>query len=1176
MRLSSYSLALLAGLLALSCNREEARDPSLSPSKEECVVHFTLERKASTKSILPADIENRLDNAFVLLTSEDGYSRYQYFDFKQTSQSKSVEWRMPAGRNYTLYAVGNMGNILSNIPRTDIGFNMAEFRYEVPPYAQITALPMACSRTVSAQQVTEGSHVDIPISLERLMAQVKVRIDKSGITGGDAAHVLQSATIHLRQVARGLYPFRSGGSKALTDQDVFSGDTDYYEFTSAESWNLDSGEIILYVPENCQGQLLSGSAVQADKSARNAAIGALPQKGRLTYIEYVSAKNGQADGVSGSLVYRGYLGSNETNDFSIERNRRYTATLGLTWDGFTWKADDWRIDRGDDWNDGRRLAFLDANGNAINYLKIHKKGSGEAFAYFDITSGSGTAGRKDVVSYPYGWYLTGNGVTLSGHDGSGDRYTVADGVTVQCLGTATVGGKTALKLQFSASSAAIVTTEDATLRHRFGLHTMDGSQHSEGLELDIEDLPFEFNWVNDGIPNHVAQRGTLRCTDPYTGSLTTEGVFHIKNGYESKLRLENNGDGTATVSLVEPFTSLADAIYITDADGDRRCNVPLEGRMPWFECSPLSPATNYVDAQSTMRFTYYAAYRNGEKSTDALQVSPTQGTGVYLYAPLVEELMAPVFSSEQYRLGHDRFLAADGSYTLYTHIHTYQGISALLVPYQKIFVADKALVSMSGHPERGTVETTFQAYNPWYWITTIAQGGVMNDYTLYREPKGWLSSAAVGWETTPTHKPVEPASATYSSTIGNAVVASLQNLQFNASFQDGGGYLGNKVCTSSNGPYNVSYDYQSETTYQLYMRLTDPANYDWETLGNYLYYDQGHYISGTVWTNPLATAGARKAVVDDCFSNSGNEIALSAWCQSAQSAWQQAPAGVSSSHPTAIPGVTFFVKTHSTSPTWTLNYSMAGLSEGDIVSHNAGKIDVVLQIVNPYNESSPVLDKKVAEAYVKLHLFIWSAAYGPEVYPEPYDSHKSHGWCFGAYPFAYTEGKKIYGLESAGYGNFFNRKVLKASREAYTTLSTAELVESTHQGASMGVISRSIQSRAGMATWRFRNDEAFSDSQTEAQRKTALMHAVSRDDAHGWTFVFKNASGTDGLNDILGKDTYHRQDETTLYYDPSGDRNLYTYVPGGHAATTDKLFVIHIGTSELRHPYYFDTANGFQ
>ena len=384
--------ALLTASLVLSCSREVPSDSA----QQECVVRFTVEREAATKSVLPSGIENRLDNAFVLLTSEDGFSRYRYFDFTQSSQGNSVEWRMPAGRNYTLYAVGNMGNILSSIPRTEEGFNMAEFRFEVPPYAQLTAMPMARQSTLSAQQLSEGSHVQIPISLERLMARVNVRIDKSGITGGDAAQVLQSASIHLRQVARGLYPFRPGGSLALSDNDVFTSNTDYYVFTAAEAWNQDSGEITLYVPENCQGQLLSSEAGQTDKSAVNTDIDALPQKGRLTFIEYVSAKSGQADGVSGSLTYRGYLGSNETNDFSIERNRRYTATLSLSWDGFTWKADGWRIARGSDWNDARRLSFLDADGNPLTYLKIHKKGSGEAYAYFDIEQGSGTTGRKDA------------------------------------------------------------------------------------------------------------------------------------------------------------------------------------------------------------------------------------------------------------------------------------------------------------------------------------------------------------------------------------------------------------------------------------------------------------------------------------------------------------------------------------------------------------------------------------------------------------------------------------------------------------------------------------------------------------------------------------------------------------------------------------------------------------
>ena len=49
MRLSFYFLALLTGLLALSCKQEDVREPSLSPSQEDCVVHLTLERKTGTK-----------------------------------------------------------------------------------------------------------------------------------------------------------------------------------------------------------------------------------------------------------------------------------------------------------------------------------------------------------------------------------------------------------------------------------------------------------------------------------------------------------------------------------------------------------------------------------------------------------------------------------------------------------------------------------------------------------------------------------------------------------------------------------------------------------------------------------------------------------------------------------------------------------------------------------------------------------------------------------------------------------------------------------------------------------------------------------------------------------------------------------------------------------------------
>lgn len=395
-----YKTMALLGILFPACNLA----PESPVSPEECTVSVTVGQEPFTKSILPSGIETRLDNACVLVIGADGFSRFKYFDFTSVHQSPSVDWRMPAGRDYTVYAVGNMGNISPFLPKTEDEIDMASFRYEVPAYSALTALPMAKVVSLPAAQLTPGARIRLPITLERLMAQVNVRINKSGITGGVAAHALQSASLHLRQVAKAIYPFRAGGSLALTDEDVFSGDTDYYLFTEGEAWNLDSGDITLYVPENRQGQLLGSNDLQARKSGMDAALAALPQKNRLTYLEFISSKNGSADGVSGSLVYRGYLGANETNDFSVVRNQTFTATLNLTWNGFTLEADGWRVQRGEDWNDGRRLAFLDAKGNALEQLIIHKKGYGEAYAYFGIDgdNGNGTPGRKDAGAYPYG------------------------------------------------------------------------------------------------------------------------------------------------------------------------------------------------------------------------------------------------------------------------------------------------------------------------------------------------------------------------------------------------------------------------------------------------------------------------------------------------------------------------------------------------------------------------------------------------------------------------------------------------------------------------------------------------------------------------------------------------------------------------------------------------------
>lgn len=1048
----------LLGILLPACNLETPFPENLV-SPEECTVNVTVGQEPLTKSILPSGIENRLDNAFVLVTGADGFSRYKYFDFTSAQQSPSVNWRMPAGRDYTVYAVGNMGNISPSLPQTEEGIDMTAFRYEVPAYSSLTALPMAKVVSLPAGQLTPGASILLSITLERLMARVNVRINKSGITGGVAAQALQSASLHLRQVAKALYPFRAGGSLALTDADVFSGDTDYYVFSEGEAWDLNSGEITLYIPENRQGQLLGGNNIQARKSGADDSLAALPQKKRLTYLEFISSKNGRTDGVSGGLVYREYLGGNETNDFSVVRNRSFTATLNLTWNGFTLDADGWRVQQGEDWNDARRLAFLDADGNALELLKIHKKGSGEAYAYYAIDGddGNGTPGRKDVVSYPYGWYLTGNGLTLSGHDGSEDQYTVADGLTVQCLGDTTVGGKAVTRLRFAASAVAAVTTEAVSERHVFGLHTMDGARHGASLQLEIEDSPFEFDWVSDGVPSYIAQKGILRCIDPYSGDLSDEGVFHIKEGYSSQIRLSDNGDGTAAVSIIGPFDRLADALLITDADGDRACPVSLEGIVPLFSCTRVSGSPIYVDGSTDLKFTFYASETDDSKVLKVSDDDSVIKCGDYLDAALVQELIAPDAGSIDGKLGFEPSLAADGSILLNTFIDNYEG---LLPGKETYFFVDEARIGMKGYGKPVTMK--FYAYDPWRYIAAPVQGATMNDYTLYHEPRGWDSQAQVGWEASPVYKPVETGS--YSLEVGKVVVADAGNIQMDARFNDGGGYLGHKLFTGA--PNKIDSDY---------------------------------------------------------------------------------------------------------SATWKLTYSMAGLQEGDIVSHNAGKALVVLQVVNPHNPSSPPLERVLAETYIRLHLYVWPAVFdllrwhGSHEFPST-GTVVTEGWVFEAYPFAFTEGKRIHGLENEQYENFFSLSVLKAQEEVFTNFSSADLVSTS---ASQGTIARDISARTGMAVWRFKDEHVINVSGTEADPRDLLMEALSGVHKHTPPFLFKT---NDELASVLGGGTFFRQDEVTLYYDPSGSERIYSTGAGDKA----KLFVIHFGGGqELHSSYYFDPINGF-
>ena len=1228
------SLPVLLGLF--SCMREEnpaidEKGQEINVADDEALLTFTVGSPVDveqTKSVITdADFEDGIKSVLLLVVGEDGEWKKAYRSatggaWLSTGHGSGSGVTLPGillragSQAYTVYVFANMGDVETSIPRDASGRLLPEsFVYWLPDtYAGLNdnGMPMCVSTTIAASALqpyrSAGKH-EVTLTLRRLMSKVNITVNKSGmLTGASDGSALTGGSLKLRQVSKVLRPFADEADRrAQSASEMYSADTDWHNFTGGSGKDVIDSGVTLYIPENRQG---TGSGpTQAGKT---------PASGRealATYLEYTATKSGSSDGVSGNLTYKAYLGENELSDFNVIGDKVYTATLSLSWDGM-WEGS-WRVSQGD-WADTRALVISAAAGSTTAMISSNTKAGSQkvrkstptAFYmnyFLDGTQASSIQhGRKDLSSWPYGWvaYVDGKSTDMTGTSGyiknSSNQNLIAwsyDSST-DCLSMEAIAG-------------APANTDIHTLQFR----TLDGRKQSNVVYFTTS-IPFEFRWEADAAPNHVAQRGILYAIDPDTGNPSSEAIIKLKDANSSQVRLTDNGNGTAVVELIDGFSSIENAIRIADSDDDRECLVPLEGRVPWFETGTITPTVTFVDATSNIRFTYLAAAADGSKSATALKVINNKGAkvvcaGENLDLNLVNELIAPVMGggSSSSLLGYEYSPDKDGNLNIRVHIHTYEGVNALIGSNtNSFFTVGKTSLAMpsvtGGHGQAADMQD-FKAYNPWRLITSVAQGGVMEDYTLYNEPARDGFKMAVGWSATPLNKPSQPAPNEWTTDIGNVIVEKSEHIAYDASFQDGAGYLGSEVCSHVGaGPAAVEpgFSPSSSTYYAVQLRVPDLSNYDWKTIGDYLWYDKGHYLTG-VWVSPTATEAQRKQTVDDAFAD--GPVFLTSWHNTADAAWAfvTLPSGVTRSTPSAIDGAVFetYTRTETISSTWKLRYSMKDMTESQVKTHNAGKIDVVLRIINPFNDASPSLDKKVAEAYVKLHLYVWPAPYEVrDTYP--FHSVSGHGWAYSVFPYCYTGGKRVPALDGRG---FWGRGILLPTKESYNTTS---LIGSS---ASSGSITRDddrsdgVQAIYGSASYQFRDNSIFSDDDSKAQKMSKLMDFMSSNHMSASPFTLRPASSDvvrdeytgrswqstgaesswddekysrtyDCLNTVLGSATFYRANEYTLYYDPTGSSYVYTYDKGLNGDTTDKLFVIHIcgnnvGMAENHyfHPIWF-------
>ena len=483
---------IAAAFLSLSCVHEHMTDEADSGDGKVEVSLKTVVRNGhgeETRSVLPEeDIEVKVTDLTLASYDEKG----NLVDVVYHTDLSDVRIFIDAEGQNDLYALANMGNMADAMPqRVD---NVGEVDYEITSYEDVglNGIPMCAHMTVTASD-------DEPvIMLERLFAKINLRILHTSLTASntptDYAYNLCNKSVYIRQANRKLYPFASSGSRALSQDDILAESDcnpdlndktvhkDMSGFGPGPGYWKDT-TVVMYVPENMQGMLLPANDdpfAKVEESIKE--VNGRDYSGLCTYVELNAWKESIGTGVSGSVMYRFYLGADNVKDFNIRRNGCYNVTLDLTQDSFG--MDNWKVVKGDDWTDTRSLAFLDDS-----YV-VYAGSTQRVFVHFSTSEGPGYDSQVRPSEWTYSF-------DKDGMSAAGLTYTYNP---TQLL-YSTAGAKD-ISFLFTASETASVGTA-----FPLTVSLKDGSVTDHAMIYVAKAGDITLNW--DNMPLYVAQYGEV-------------------------------------------------------------------------------------------------------------------------------------------------------------------------------------------------------------------------------------------------------------------------------------------------------------------------------------------------------------------------------------------------------------------------------------------------------------------------------------------------------------------------------------------------------------------------------------------------------------------------------------------------------------------------------------------
>lgn len=348
------------------------------------------------RSADPED-EDRISDLNLFVFTEEGIlQEKRYLSERDYAAAGNLNLHLLEGQSYHIVACVNIGYAL---PCATLPELRAYRYYLVYPDEYSHGLPMCGSLDFTA-----GSAAEARIPMERLLAQVRLQVDRSCLDS--------DISFNVRSVAIGNCPQSAtlfGSSRVETENDLFLQGF-HKEGRAVDPLNVRSRtglseSIDLYLLENLQGELMPGNTDPRKKVLP----GESPSSHVASYIEMVIdyISDDWTSGVDNWLTYRFYLGEGPS-DFSVRRGCRYTFTVTPEGDGL--QGDPWRIDRS-------RLAYR-------TRMELHPAAYNECYSSEDFhiwcdISPSWTPVTIEAVNYgeDEDWYdysldSNGHGITI--------------------------------------------------------------------------------------------------------------------------------------------------------------------------------------------------------------------------------------------------------------------------------------------------------------------------------------------------------------------------------------------------------------------------------------------------------------------------------------------------------------------------------------------------------------------------------------------------------------------------------------------------------------------------------------------------------------------------------------------------------------------------------------------